>query len=313
MTRGNALRRWTSPAYLWRRTVHNLLPKLAALGVALLVWLVATADRRANIEVGYDVPLEVRDTTSGSSKRAVTDLPATVRVTLSGQRSRLAGLQASSVEASVDTTGAQEGSFTLPVEVRAPDGTRTLRVLPTRVQGFVDTQLTRRLEVTLSAAAPPAGSLPRYVLTPGTVLLDGPSRLVKTVVRVISQPLNLGAGSSAESRLVALNADAEPVTGLTIQPASVNVRRSDLGTLPVKTVPVVLPSVPAKLDVTARTVVPATVRLVGPPAVLATIDSAPAVLTYKAGTSRITPTFKLPGGVQPLDTVVVSLTVTAKP
>ncbi|WP_424951414.1 CdaR family protein [Deinococcus sp.] len=314
----SALRRWFSPAYLWRRTVHNLVPKLAALVVAALVWLVATEGRRANIEVGFDVPLEVRDTTGGSSRRAVSDLPATVRVTLSGQRSRLQGLQvgniqSGNIEASVDTTGAPEGSFTLPVEVRAPDGTKALRVLPTRVQGFVDSQLSRSLSVTLSAAAPPAGSLPRYTLTPDTVTLSGPSRLVRTVSRVISQPLNLGAGASASSRLVALNADGEPVTGIVIRPASVNVRRSDLGALPVKTVEVLLPPAPAKLNVLSSAVSPTTIRLVGPPAALAGLNSVIATLTYRTGNYSVAPTFKLPSGVQALDSVLVSLKVTARP
>ena len=304
-------RRWLSPAYIWRRSVHNLGPKLAALLVAALVWLVATSDRRANIEVGFDVPLEVRDTTGGASRRAVSDLPATVRVTLSGQRTRVQGLQASNIEASVDTTGAQEGSFTLPVEVRAPDGTKTLRVLPARVQGFVDSQLSRHLSVTLSAAAPPAGSLPRYTLTPETVTLSGPSRLVRTVSRVISQPLNLEAGATASSRLVALTPEGEPVTGIVLRPASVSVRRSDLGTLPVKTVTVLLPPVPAKLKVQGS-VMPSAIRLVGPPTVLASLNSVTAIFTYHAGTYQVTPTFKLPSGVQALDSVSVSLTVTAK-
>ena len=305
-------RQWLRPGYVWRRSVHNLLPKLAAVVVAALVWLVATADRRANIEVGYDVPLEVRDTTGGASRRAVSGLPATVRVTLSGQRSRMQGLSASTVEASVDTTGAQDGSFTLPVSVLAPDATRTLRVLPARVQGFVDSQTSRTLAVTLSAAAPPPGSLPRYTLTPGTVTLSGPSRLVRTVSRVISQPLDLGPGQAASSSLVALNARGQPVTGILIRPAGVTVRRTDLGTLPVKAVPVLLPPVPASLSVQGS-VTPTTLRLVGPPAALAGINSVTAALTYRPGTFQVTPTFSLPAGVQALDSVLVNLRVTVKP
>ncbi|GGJ74313.1 CdaR family protein [Deinococcus aquiradiocola] len=305
------VRRWTRPHYLWRRATHNLLPKLAALLVALLVWLVATADRRANIEVGFDVPLEVRDTTGGSSKRAVSDLPATVRVTLSGQRSRLQGLQASKIEATVDTTGAQEGSFNLPVEVRAPDGTKSLRVLPARVQGFVDSQLTRRIAVTLSVPAPPAGTLPRYALSPRVTLVSGPNRLVKTVERVISEPLALDPSEEGSGSLVALNAQGEPVTGITLSPQTVTVRRTDLGTLPVRTIGVVLSPAPATLTVESR-VTPSTVRVVGPPALLAQLSSVTVPVTYRPGKARLTPTLKLPAGVQALDSVVVDLTVRTK-
>jgi YbbR domain-containing protein len=301
-----------SPRTLWRRTVHNLPQKLAALLVAVLVWLVATADRRANIEVGFDVPLQLRDTTGGASRRAVSGLPATVRVTLSGQRSRVQTLNASAAQASVDTTGAQEGSFNLPVAVVAPEGTRTLRVLPSRVQGFVDSQLSRLLPVTLAAAAPPLGSLPSYALTPTAVTVTGPSRLVKTVARVISEPLALAAGAEGESRVVALSASGEPVTGIVLRPASVIVRRSDLGSLPVRSLEVLLPPVPARLKVVSS-ISPAQLRVVGPPGVLATLNSVSAVLTYRPGTSRVTASFKLPSGVQPLDSVQISLNVTVKP
>jgi YbbR-like protein len=313
------LRRWLTPSYFWRRSVHNLLPKIAALLVATLVWLVSTADRRETTEIGFDVPLQVRDTTGGSSKRVVSNLPARVRVTLRGQRSRLQALQtqvsrteAGIIEANVDTTGAQDGSFTLPVVVLPPEGTEAVRVLPSRVQGFVDSQLSRSLTLVLSAPVPPAGSLPHYTLTPGTVTLSGPSRLVRTVSRVITQPLELEAGETGRTRLVALNEAGEPVTGIRLQPLSVAVRRTDLGVLPVKTVSVLLPPVPANLNVQS-TVIPGTIRLVGPPATLAALDTVTAVLTYRPGSSRLTPIFRLPAGVQALDSVKVSLEVSAKP
>ena len=88
--------------------------------------------------------------------------------------------------------------------------------------------------------------------------------------------------------------------------------RTDLGTLPVKTVPVVLPPAPASLSVQSS-VTPTTLRLVGPPAVLAGINSVTVALTYRPGTFQVTPTFSLPAGVQALDSVLVNLRVTVKP
>ena len=305
--------RWLSPGYVWRRSVHNLPQKLIALVVAALVWLVATSDRRANIEQGFDVPLEVRDTSSGTERRAVSDLPATVRVTLSGQRARLQGLAADKIEASVDTTGAKEGSFTLPVEVRAPDGTVTLRVLPARVQGFVDSQLSRTLPVTLSVGTPPENSLPRYSVSPSAVVVSGPSRLVTTVDRVVTVPPDLGAGSEGAARLVPLTPQGAAVTDVVLRPASVTVRRTDIEAIPIRSVPVMLPAPPARLNVIASSVEPPTVRLIGPAAALRTISSVTALLPYKAGSYRMTPTFRLPPGVQILDSVSVNLSILERP
>ena len=312
------LLRWLSPAYAWRRTVHKLPQKLGALVVAMLVWLVATADRRANVAQGFDVPLEVRDTTgrtsSGrSSERAVSGLPTSVRVTLSGTRSRLQALQAGSIEASVDTTGAPDGSFTLPVEVRPPDGTRTLRVLPARLQGFVDSQLSRAFVVTLGATPTPGGVQPKYSVTPQQAVVSGPGRLVKDVAAVITPPVRVAAGGETRAALIALSRSGVPLTDLTIRPTTVSVRRSDVATLPLRSLPVVLPAPPPGLALTNVTVSPATVRVVGPAAALATLRSLEAVLTYKVGTATVTPSFRLPPGVGLLDRVSVSLTVQSQP
>ena len=305
--------RWLSPAYLWRRGVHNLPQKLAALVVAALVWLVATSDRRATIEQGFDVPLEVRDTSSGTAKRAVSDLPARVRVTLRGQRSRLQGLAADKIEASVDTTGAKEGSFTLPVEVRAPDGTTTLRVLPGRVQGFVDSQQSRSLAVELSVPPTPPGTSPRYTLDPASVMVSGPSRLVGTVARVVTVPLRLGAGSEGAARMVALTAQGEAVGGVLLRPDSVTLRRSDVEVVPIRSVPVVLPTPPARLNVIVSSVQPTSVRVIGPAELIGKLESVTAILPYRAGSYRLVPTFRLPPGVQLLDRVTVNLSVVERP
>ncbi|WP_370638530.1 YbbR-like domain-containing protein, partial [Deinococcus sp. 23YEL01] len=153
-------RRWLDPRYTWGRATHNLGLKLLALGVSVTLWFVATGDRRANVEQGFDVPVTVRDTTgNGQEKRATSNLnPSSVRVTLRGRPERLRELQPENIEAVVDVTGVPEGSFTQPVTVTAPTGTEVQRQSPARVQGFVDTQVTRTLPVTLSVASPPEAS-----------------------------------------------------------------------------------------------------------------------------------------------------------
>ena len=52
-------RRWLDPRYAWARGTHNLGLKLLALGVSVTLWFVATGDRRANVEQGFDVPVTV--------------------------------------------------------------------------------------------------------------------------------------------------------------------------------------------------------------------------------------------------------------
>lgn len=304
-------RRWT-PLPLWRRFLHNLPAKLLALGVALTLWFVATTDRRANVEQGYDVPVTVSDTTAerGAGERAVRDLsPPTVRVYLSGRPERLRELRGDSIEAVVDVTGVPEGSFTRPVTVQAPTGTTLQRQVPERVQGFVDALVTRTLGVTLGVASPPENSLPRYEVAPAQATVSGPGRVVATVTRVVNAPVSPGPGETREAALIALDGRGEPVAGLTLTPASVTVRRVDSGEVPVKTLPVVLEDPPPGLRVTALSVQPTGVRVVADPELLARLREVPGRVPYRVGSYTAPVTLRLPAGAQALEEVQVRLTV----
>ncbi|GGB63313.1 YbbR-like domain-containing protein [Deinococcus soli (ex Cha et al. 2016)] len=308
------LRRWLSPRYAWGRTMHNLLPKLLALAVSVTLWVVATADRRANVEQGFDVPVTVRDTTgNGQEKRATSNLnPASVRVILSGRPERLRDLQPDSIEAVVDVTDAPEGSFTRTVTVTAPGGTALQRVTPTRVQGFVDTQVARTLPVTLSVTSPPDSSLPRYQVTPGEATVSGAGQIVVSVARLATSPAPLGVNAEREVPLIALDAAGRPVTGVTMRPSTVTVRRLDTGELPVKTLRVVLNDPPSGLQVTAVSVQPGTVRLVAAPELLARLREVAGQVTYREGTYTAPVRLNVPAGAQALETVSVRLTVTRR-
>jgi len=307
-----ALRRLADPRYLWRRLLHNLPAKLLALAVALTLWFVSTTDRRANVEQGFDVPVAVSDTTGerGAGTRAVRDLtPSTVRVLLTGRPERLRELRGDAIEAVVDVTGVPEGSFTRPVTVQAPTGTTLQRLTPERVQGFVDTLVTRTLPVTPSVATPPETSAPRYAVSPDEATVSGPGRVTATVRRVINTPLSLAPGEEREAALIALDAQGQPVQGVTVTPATVTLRRLDSGDLPIKAVRVMLNEPPPDLRVTALSVQPASVRLVAAPELLARLREVPGTIPYREGTYTAPVTLRVPAGAQALEEVSVRLTV----
>ncbi len=311
---GQVLRRWVDPRYARERTLHNIGPKLLALAVALALWSLSTADRRANVEQRYDVPVTVVDSTGGRGTRATSALtPESVRVTLSGRPDRLRQLSGRSIEALVDVTGAPEGSFTRNVRVIAPTGTRVLRLEPERVQGFVDTELTRTLPVLLSVAAPSESSLPRFQVSPTQVQVSGPARVVTTVRRVVNTPVVLASGATAEVPLIALDAQNEPVEGVMTMPATATVSRLDSGEVPVKTVTVVLSPPPANLRVTSASVQPSGVRLVADPELLARLREVTGSVEYRVGTYTAPVRLQVPAGAQALENVTVRLTVEARP
>lgn len=304
--------RWADPRYAWRRLLHNLPAKLLALAVAVTLWLVATADRRANVEQGYDVPVTVSDTTGGRGvgTRVVSGLsPGTIRVFLSGRPERLRELRGETIEAIVDVTDVPEGSFNRSVRIQPPSGTLLLRQTPERVQGFVDTQLTRTLPVTLSVATPPEASLPRYEVTPTEAVVSGPGRVMTTVERVVNSPVTLGPGEDRETGLIALDAQGQAVEGVSTRPDTVTVRRLDTGDLPVKALRVVLNDPPAGLRVTSVSLQPGSVRVVAAPELLARLREVQGTVTYREGTYTAPVSLRLPAGAQALEDVSVRLTV----
>ncbi|SMB95943.1 CdaR family protein [Deinococcus hopiensis] len=308
----DGLIRWSRPRYVWRRLLHNLPAKLLALGAALVLWSVATTDRRAKVEQSYDVPVTVSDTTGGRGvgTREVRDLtPATVRVTLLGGPERLRELRGENIEAVVDVTGVPETSFTRPVTVQAPTGTTLRSVKPERVQGFVDSVLTSSLPVVVSVASPAGDSLPRYELTPTEASVRGPGRLVTGVARVVASPVTLEPGEEREVLLIPLDETGRPVEGVTLTPSAVRVRRLDAGTLPVAELPVVLTPPPVTLRVTAARLTPARVRVVAPPEVLTRLREVRGTAAYHEGTYTAPVTLRLAAGAQALEPVRVELTV----
>ncbi|THF86875.1 hypothetical protein E7T09_11075 [Deinococcus sp. KSM4-11] len=309
-------RRWAQPRYVWMRAVHNLGPKLLSLLIALTLWFLATSNRRANVEQGFDVPVTVRDTTGGRGEgtRAFSDLnPATVRVTLSGRPDRLRELRPESIEAIVDVTGQPEGSFNAVVSVTAPTGTTVTRRTPDRVQGFVDTQVVRTLPITLSVATPSETSLPRYVVVPTDASVSGPGRVVTTVKEVVTSPVLVPAGGEREARLIALDTVGDPIDGVVLRPATVMIRRLDTGVLPIRTLPVVLTKPPATLRVRSVSVQPSAVRVVAAPELLGRLREVAGRVEYHVGTYTAPVTLGVPAGAQVLENVSVRLTVEAVP
>lgn len=304
------VRQWSRPAYVWRRMRHNFLVKLFSLLVALSLWFITTSDRRVNVEQGFDVPITVRDNTQAEGKRAISNLnPDTVRVTLSGRPERLRELRGANIEAVIDVTNVPEGGFNRPLTVTVPGGTTLVRKAPERVQGFVDTQLSRTMPVLVTAATPPENSLPRYTVSPTEAIVTGPSQVMGRVSRLVVSPAALSAGDERELPLLVLDEQGKTVTEVSITPTTVALRRIDSGEFPVKTLRVVLNDPPANLRVVSSSLQPSSVRVVGSPELLARLREVPGTVTYRVGTYSAPVALKLPGGTQALDGVNVNLSV----
>lgn len=313
MTPPPTWQRWLSLPYLLRRLSHQFWIKLLTLLVAIALWFAATADRRANIEQGFDVQVTTTDLTGNETgKRTVSGLaPENVKVYLRGKPQLLADLRKrpQALEAIVDLTDAPVGGFTKRVTVRPPPGTTLIRIEPERVQGFVDLRSSRTLPISPGVTLTTEDSIPRYEIVPQQARVTGPSRVVDQVQRLVTVPLPMTAGEVTETPVLALDADNKPLPDVNISPTSVTIRRLDTGNLPIKTLDIVLNKPPATLKVTQISLQPSSVRVVAAPELLAELREIPGNVQYRAGTYSAPVNLRIPTGAQALENVSVRLTV----
>ena len=305
--------RWRSyPRYVWRRTLHNWPQKILALLAALGLWFLATADRRATVDRSFTTELRVLGDGArgaGDNKRSASGLPQNVRVTLSGPRDDLLGLTGDDIEASINVADLPEGSFQVPIRVRAPSGFRVVRYSPTVASGFVDAETTRTLNVQLAVTNLPERALPRYDVTPRAVQVTGPERLVNSVVTLSTVPVSLPRGASAEVRLLALSGLGQPVPDVRLNPATVSVERTDQSDLPLKVLSVQLSGAPDGFEVISAEISPPRVRVIADPATLTGLAGVVARVPYREGNYSVQANLELPSGARSLDPVTVTLDV----
>jgi hypothetical protein len=111
----------------------NLGLKALALGLSFLLWWFVGGER--NVQVGFAVPIEIRNIPPGM---AVTNkVERQVDVRLSGPSTLINAVQQKEISAVVDLSGAKPGKGILPLterSVEAPAGFRVERVYPPSVE-----------------------------------------------------------------------------------------------------------------------------------------------------------------------------------
>lgn len=119
--------------FLRRWVLHNWHLKLLSLVLALLLWMVITGEPPT--EVGFSVPLELRNTPLGMV--VVSDVPASVQVRMHGPAALVRRLGAGDIVVALDLAGLARGehAFALsPDDVVVPYGVRVVRLSPTQVR-----------------------------------------------------------------------------------------------------------------------------------------------------------------------------------
>ena len=210
-----------------RRTDLGLL--LAALGLALVIWLVAINEENPLITQDLQSSVPVTVLGLGENLAVVEDLSdEAVRLRLRAPRSSWQGIDPTDFRATLDLTGLGPGESTVPVRVVSRDPQVTI----------VDVQLpqiTVSLDPLLRKEAPVQADImdgtafgydwQPAILEPMTATISGPASQVQQVSRARAEVYLRNAKSQVERNetIVAVDAQNRPVAGVRVEPAITHV------------------------------------------------------------------------------------------
>lgn len=294
------------------RIVHQWPRKLAAVGLAFLMWAFVSATDTTTGQRSMLVPITVEGI---AADLVPVGIPEFAEITVTGPPQRLDRLRPESIEAVLDLNGLS-GDFTAPVGVSPPQGVDLERVTPAEVLGILERVATRQVPVTVVFIGTPNADV-RPVGTPEPAMVDVRGRSAR-LERVTQAIVAVDAGLSIAS-VAPFPADSagRPVDEVTVAPASVTVAvRSEpvliQQEVPLRLLPVVIGGV------TEVTPSHDTVMVVGPPTIVTALQEvvASAVLpTQRPEPGRYTLGVNVatPSGVAVLDDVSVSVVYVESP
>lgn len=185
---------------------QNWFLKILSLVFALILWFFVMGERK--LEVGYAIPLELRNLPAGLM--VANEVPSVVDVRISGPRTLLMNLRPDDISIAVDLKDLQPGltSFRrLEERINLPSALKVTRISP----AFVDLKLDRLKEKTVPVVAtlighPPEGAqLESVTVTPETVVVVGAEGELKDVSEVVTEAVSLEGVKESFSLVVPMN------------------------------------------------------------------------------------------------------------
>lgn len=198
---------------------HNLLVKILALAVAVVLWLYVMNDQNPSIESSYSVPVSMDGAPDGYQMHAADD---TVTIRVRGPRSLFVAADRGDFHAKLNFADYAEGEKLYAVEASVPYGFELVSVSPDKIAVTLDRVVQKTFKVDLATGGSPASGLAVDKITQAdaAATVEGPRPLVERVTRITAH-VNLGGQTqdfSVTAPLVAVSGDGREVAGLTVTP-----------------------------------------------------------------------------------------------
>ena len=203
---------------------HNLPVKIAALIVAVVLWLYVMNDQNPAIDGSYTVPVTIENAPNGYLMNAADD---TVTIRVRGSRSLFVSADASDFHARVNLSDFIEGDKLYAVETVIPYGFELVNVSPDKIDVNLDRMVQKTFKAALTVGGSPASGFTVDKITQENeaVTVEGPRSLVNQVAHIAGH-INLSGQSSDYTAMVplsALNSDGREVAGITLTPSATEI------------------------------------------------------------------------------------------
>ena len=203
---------------------HNLPAKIAALIVAVVLWLYVMNDQNPAMEGTYTVPVTIENAPDGYLMNAADD---TVTIRVRGSRSLFVAADSSDFHARINLSDFTEGERSYAVETSIPYGFELVNASPDKITVNLDRmiQKTLRAELTISGSPASGFTVDKVSQTHEAATMLGPRSLVNQVTHIVGH-INLSGQSSDYTAIVALspiNSEGREVSGVSLQPPSTEV------------------------------------------------------------------------------------------
>lgn len=193
--------------------VEELGLKLLALAITLVLWYAVTGQRTPTtrhllgVHLNFNLP---KDTETSN------DPPATVEVTLLGNKTELERIDETRLVANVDVQDFKPGERTVQltperVTLGLPDGVRVESIEPNTIPLRLEPRVEREVEVEarLEGSVPEGYELREIKVVPAKARVRGPASRVNALQKLSTEALSLdGHQESFTAQQVALNTDA---------------------------------------------------------------------------------------------------------
>jgi len=293
--------------------------KIISVALALVIWLTASGTATTATETQrtlHAVSVSWRNLAPDLSVQSVS--PSSVDVAVRGANQQILNLDAGSLGATVNLSGAMAGRIQYFLEVSVPSGVQLVQATPAYVTVVLEPVIDRSKAVSVQATGTPADGYQAApgVSSPAQIILHGPQSDVDRVATVAAVVPVGGATADQVATVVPklLDSKGAVVTGVTPVPAQVQVTVPVRQVVATRTLPVVatVQGKPATgMTVSGTTVKPAQVTVSGPSNSLATlseVSTAPIDVTGAKADVTSTASLVLPDGVtsvQPNEVTVV--------